>query len=121
MGKNLFKAAKNSYEKFQVRGAIKEIMRNYGLRSISLSNYFKYLNVTPTVSNVHSVKYDIMNGYIKVHQYKNNKNDNRCGEAFETVDMKTYHGVYETIMEILNNEHTIPSKTKRNIWVKVNR
>ena len=35
-----------SYEKYQLRGAIKEIMRNYGLRTISLANYNKWLGNT---------------------------------------------------------------------------
>ena len=109
----------NGLEKFQVRGAIKEIMRNYGLRTISLANYFKYLNTTPEINNVHSVRYDIMNGYIKVHKYRGK--DNKCGDAFETVDMATYNNVYDTILEIINNSHTIPSRVKRNILVKVNR
>lgn len=113
------KKIKNSYEKFQVRGAIKEIMRNYGLRSISLSNYFKYLNITPLVKDVHSVKYDIMNGYIKVHKYR--ENNDKCGDAFETVSIETYKQTYNTILEILDAEHMIPSRVKRNILVKVNR
>ena len=113
---NIFKKAKYGYEKFQVRGAIKEIMRNYGLRTISLKNYHEFINSEKT--NVHSVKYDIMNGYIKVHKYKAN---NQCGEAFDTVDIKTYNSIYNDIIKILENEHTIPSRIKRNILVKVNR
>ena len=113
---NIFKKAKNGYEKFQVRGAIKEIMRNYGLRTISLKNYHEFINSEKT--NVHSVKYDIMNGYIKVYKYKKN---NLCGEAFDTVDINTYNNIYNDIVKILENEHTIPSRIKRNILVKVNR
>lgn len=52
---NIFKTMKQNYEKFQVRGAIKEIMRNYGIRTISIKNYFEYLGITPTIENVHSV------------------------------------------------------------------
>lgn len=118
MSKKLNKSTNCGYEKFQIRGAIKEIMRNYGLRTISLSNYYKYLNISPIIKNVHSVRYDIMNGYIKVHQYDNK---NRCGDAFETVDIKTYNSVYSTIIDILDNEYKIPSRIKRNILVKVNR
>lgn len=112
---------KTNYEKFQVRGAIKEIMRNYGLRTISLANYYKFLNVEPEIKNVHSIKYDIMNGYIKVHKYKENKNDIRSGEPFDTVDINTYHAVYNAIVKILNSESIIPNKIKRNILVKVSR
>ena len=117
---NILKRAKNGYEKFQIRGAIKEIMRNYGLRTISLSNYFNYLNTTPTVG-VHSVKYDIMNGYIKVYKFNDNVNNKKCGEAFDTVDINTYSNVYKTILDILNEENKIPNKIKRNILVKVSR
>lgn len=39
MARKVINRAKNSYEKYQLRGAIKEIMRNYGLRTISLANY----------------------------------------------------------------------------------
>ena len=119
--RKIFNAMKTNYEKFQVRGAIKEIMRNYGLRSISLANYYKFLNVESEVKNVHSIKYDIMNGYIKVHKYKENKNDTRSGDAFDTVDINTYRSTYDAILNILNNEHLIPNKVKRNILVKVSR
>lgn len=47
------KTLKQNYEKFQIRGAIKEIMRNYGVRTISLKNYFDYLGITPTVDGIH--------------------------------------------------------------------
>ena len=117
MANKILNKAKTSYEKFQVRGAIKEIMRNYGLRTISLANYDKYTENT-TCDNIHSVRYDIMNGYIHLHGY--NKNG-KCGEALETVDLSVYKKVYQTILNILDSEHTIPSKVKRNILVKVNR
>lgn len=107
---------KNSFEKYQLRGAIKEIMRNYGLRTISLANYNKYLG-NDTVTGIHSVKYDIMNGYIHLHDYNPN---GKCGSAQENVNIETYNYVYNTILNILKKED-IPSKVKRNILVKVNR
>ena len=116
--KNFIKNMKTGYEKFQVRGAIKEIMRNYGLRTISLANYYRHMNINPSV-DVHSVKYDIMNGYIKLYRYKNN--DIKCGDVYETVDVNIYNDVYNTITTILNSENQIPSKVKRNILVKVSR
>lgn len=109
---------KNDYRKFQIRGAIKEIMRNYGLRTISLKNYKDFLNTELVTDNVHSVKYDIMNGYIKFHKYK--ENNDKCGDAFDTVSIETYQKIYSIILSILDNEQ-IPSKIKRNILVKVNR
>lgn len=107
---------KNSYEKYQLRGAIKEIMRNYGLRTISLANYNRYLG-NDTNNGIHSVKYDIMNGYIHLHDYKEN---GKCGSAQENVDVETYANVYNTVLNILKNED-MPNKVKRNILVKVNR
>ena len=113
----MVKKVKNTYEKFQVRGAIKEIMRNYGLRTISLANYAKFSGEELT-NNIHSVRYDIMNGYIHLHGFNNN---GKCGLPLETVNMETYNDVYKTILNIFDNEENIPSKIKRNILVKVNR
>lgn len=116
MAKKTNTVTKNSYEKYQLRGAIKEIMRNYGLRTISLANYNRYLGNDTNVG-VHSVKYDIMNGYIHLHDYNPN---GKCGTPQENVDLETYADVYSTVLSILKNED-IPSKVKRNILVKVNR
>ena len=113
---------KHNYEKFQVRGAIKEIMRNYGLRSISIKNYFDYTgDVTDVLKDVHSVKYDIMNGYIKVHNFKENDAKRRCGDAKETVSNDTYKAIYNVLDSLVKGEGKIPFKVKRNIMVKVNR
>ena len=113
---------KHNYEKFQVRGAIKEIMRNYGLRSISIKNYFDYTgDVTDVLKDVHSVKYDIMNGYIKVHNFKENDVKRRCGDAKETVSNDTYKAIYNVLDSLVKGEGKIPFKVKRNIMVKVNR
>lgn len=116
MAKKTNTVTKNSYEKYQLRGAIKEIMRNYGLRTISIANYNRYLGNDTNVG-VHSVKYDIMNGYIHLHDYNPN---GKCGTPQENVDLETYADVYSTVLSILKNED-IPSKVKRNILVKVNR
>lgn len=118
---NLVTKMKQNYEKFKHRGAIKEIMKNYGLRTISLKNYFDYLGVNPTIENVHSIKYDIMNGYINVYKYKPNDALRRCGDAFDTVSNTMYKDIHDIIETILNTEHTIPYKKKKNIMVKVNR
>lgn len=113
---------KRNYEKFQIRGAIKEIMRNYGLRTISIKNYVDYTgNVVPQLKDIHSVKYDIMNGYIKVYGYKQNDLKRRCGDAQETVDNSTYKAIYNVLETLIKKEQYIPSKVKRNIMVSVNR
>lgn len=106
-----------SYEKYQLRGAIKEIMKNYGLRTISLANYNKWLGNT-TVEGVHSVRYDIMNGYIHMHEFNSN---GKVGMPYDSVGVDVYQKVYDTILNILKTENEIPSKVKRNILVKVNR
>jgi hypothetical protein len=117
MARKVISKAKTAYEKYPLRGAIKEIMRNYGLRTISLANYNKWSG-TETVAGIHSVKYDIMNGYIHMHDFKEN---GRCGAPYETIDVNVYQDVYNTIQHILKTEDTIPAKVKRNILVKVNR
>ena len=90
----IFKMMKQNYEKFQIRGAIKEIMRNYGIRTISIKNYFDYLGISPTIENIHSVRYDIMNGYIKAYAYKKGDKLLRCGEPIETISLNDYKIIY---------------------------
>ena len=118
---NFMKTLKQNYEKFQIRGAIKEIMRNYGVRTISLKNYSDYLGITPTVDDIHSVRYDIMNGYIVAYGYKENDPKRRCGEPLGTISNDTYKEVYNILENLVSNKHDIPSKQKRNILIKVNR
>lgn len=112
---------KQNCEKFQLRGAIKEIMKNYGLRAISVKNYFDFLGTTPTLENVHSVKYDIMNGYINVYKFKENDAKRRCGEQIDTVSNETYKEIYNILEKLIKNEVKIPYNKKKNIMVKVNR
>ncbi len=118
---NFMKTLKQNYEKFQIRGAIKEIMRNYGVRTISLKNYFDYLGITPTVDNIHSLRYDIMNGYIKAYGYKQGDSLRRCGDPLETISNDDYKEIYNILESLITNKHDIPSKQKRNILIKVNR
>jgi hypothetical protein len=104
-------------KKYMLRGSIKEIMKNYGLRTISLANYRRF-NGDNSSDGIHSIKYDIMNGYIHLHGYGSGK---KCGDALEDVEIDVYSTVYNQILNILENEEFIPSKVKRNILVKVNR
>ena len=112
---------KQNYEKFQIRGAIKEIMRNYGIRTISIKNYFDYLGTTSTLDGIHSVRYDIMNGYIKAYAYKKGDKLLRCGDPIETISLNDYKIIYDILESLVTNRHNIPSKIKRNILIKVNR
>ena len=118
---NFMKTLKQNYEKFQVRGAIKEIMRNYGVRTISLKNYIDYLGNTPTVDGIHSLRYDIMNGYIKAYAYKKGDMRKRCGDPIESISINEYKIIYDILDSLVTNRHNIPSKIKRNILIKVNR
>jgi hypothetical protein len=115
------KNLKQNYVKFQIRGAIKEIMRNYGIRTISFKNYFDYLGITPTINDIHSLRYDIMNGYIKAYGYKKGDSLRRCGEPIESISNDEYKEIYNILENLITNTHKIPSKQKRNIIVKVNR
>lgn len=112
------KVKETNYEKFQVRGAIKEIMRNLGLRAISISNYYKWLGKESMLPYVHSVRYDIMNGYIRIHTFGSN---GKSGPALENVSMPVYSQIYSIVLEILGKETLIPAKVRRNILVKINR
>lgn len=117
----MFNNMMKNYEKFQIRGSIKEIMRNYGIRTISFKNYFDYLGTTPTLNNIHSVRYDIMNGYIKAYSYKKNDKLKRCGDPIETISNNDYKIIYDILDSLVTNRHNIPNKIKRNIIVKINR
>jgi hypothetical protein len=57
----------------------------------------------------------VQDGYVNIFGYKNNK----CGEQINDATADLYQGVYDQVMDIVNNEHNIPSKIKRNILVKV--
>ena len=103
-----------NYEKELYRGTFKQIMKVRGLRTISLANYNEWYG-TKNETGVHSLKLDVQDGYVNIYGYKNN----RCGEQINDATAEMYAGVYKQVMDIVNNEHTIPSKIKRNILVKV--
>ena len=96
-------------------------LRNYGIRTISIKNYFDYLGITSTLKDIHSVRYDIMNGYIKAYAYKKGDKLKRCGDPIETISNNDYKEIYNILENLITNRHNIPSKIKRNIIVKVNR
>lgn len=110
-----------NYQKELYRGTIKQIMKVRGLRTISLANYNSWLKetgvsqISPNVAQVHSLKLDVQDGYVNIFGY----NKNKCGEKIENASAELYEGVYNQVMDIINKEHVIPSKIKRNILVKV--
>lgn len=103
------------FEKEQYRGTIKQLMKVYGFRTISLSNYYKWKGITPdNLSNVATLKYNLQDGYLNMFDHHNNKLDNETAANL-------YKDVYNTITEIFKNSDFIPYKKRRNILVKINR
>ncbi len=100
------------YKKELYRGTIKQIMKVRNLRSISVYNYLNWKGIAP-LSNVHSVKLDIQDGYINLF--------NKQNEKIEDAPENLYAETYKTVMEIFEKENTIPWKIKRNILVKLTR
>ena len=113
----MFKKIKNFYEKRKIKSAIKDFMQEHGLRTISFANYRKWMGESMTCG-VHSVKININDGNVVLCPYKDN---GKCGEAFDYSESRTYKSAYNTIMEIMSKEKSIPSVHKRNILVKVSR
>ena len=100
------------YKKELYRGTIKQFMKVRNLRAISIGNYLNWLNV-PHTTDVHSVKLDIQDGYINLF--------NRKGEKIVDAPESLHAYAYNTVMDIFNNENSIPWKVKRNILVKLGR
>ena len=110
---------KFDFKKEEIRGSIKQLMTFRGLRMINLANYLLWSGKPKKdFEEIHSVKFDIMNGYINV--YSNGKNG-RAGEKIENLNTTMYRKIYNLIVDIFKNEGDIPSKLKRNILVRVNR
>ena len=105
-------------EKEQYRGTIKQLMRVNGLRTINLSNYFYWKNMTNSdfvdISTVSTVKLNIQDGYLNMFDSNNNKIDDEKAASL-------YKNVYKVITYIIDDYDKIPYKIKRNILVKMNR
>lgn len=112
------KKKKTNYNKEQIRGTIKEIMRTRGLRSISINNYNKWLDKKIDEPWLHSIKINMEDGYLYMHGYR--KNDNlRSGSIIDHPTEDMYLLAYSYVKEILENEDKIPSSQRRNILVKM--
>jgi len=108
------------YKKEQARGTLKQIMKVRGLRTISIANYFKWLNENGGhLENplVHSLKLDIQDGYINAYGWAGNK----CGSKIEDLSALEYSKVLNIVNSIITDEPRIPYTVKRNIFVKVAR
>lgn len=106
-------------KKEEYRGSIKQLMTVRGLRMINFANYNAWAgNVPAKLQNIHSVKIDIMNGYVDLYTPGGN---GRAGRRIDDVAAGIYKKVYERVLEIFRSEDMIPSDVRRNILVRVSR
>ena len=120
MAKVVKHASNEDYKKFEVRGVIKEIMRNRGLRSINVANYNRWYHKTKkNVGWLHSIKLNLMDGYLYLYGFNDNPKVKTAGNRLENVTMDMYDYAYDQVKNIITHENTIPSYIKRNILVKM--
>lgn len=106
-------------KKEEIRGSIKHIMIVRDLRMINLSNYNVWVGrVDKKLKNIHSIKIDIMTGFVNLYV---NGNGNKAGKKIDDVSTDVYKKVYNKVLEIFKSENDIPSELKRNILVRVSR
>lgn len=106
-------------KKEELRGSIKQLMSVRGLRMINLSNYNVWVGrVDKKLENIHSIKIDIMTGFVNLYV---NGNGNQAGKKIDDVSTDVYKKVYNKVLEIFKFETDIPSELKRNILVRVSR
>ena len=120
--KNFFmpKNKKENFRKEQIRGTIKRLMKVRGLRSISIANYNKWKGQEEN-QWLHSLKLDIQDGYLYMYGFRKSENDSRAGERLENLSFDQYDEAYTQVINILADEHKMPSNVKRNILVKMGR
>lgn len=104
-----------NFTKEQQRGALKQIMKVRGLRTISLANYLNWKKTDEnSVYPAATIKLNLQDGYLNMFDLQNNKLDNEQAASL-------YDSVFNLVSEIFENEMEIPYKYKRNILVKINR
>ena len=112
------------YQKEQYRGTIKQIMKVRGLRCISFSNYNRWRGLPDGAGGIHSIKYDVQDGYINAFGFDRTYRNGRpvCStEAIQDAPADFYKRAYDLVMEIISNEGKIPYAVKKNILVRVSR
>ena len=114
------KVKKENFHKEQIRGTIKQLMKVRGLRSISITNYNKWKRQEDN-QWLHSLKFDIQDGYLYMYGFRKSENDSRAGERLENLSIDQYDEAYTQVKNILADEDKIPSNIKRNILVKMAR
>jgi hypothetical protein len=110
--------------KEEYRGTLKQIMKVRGLRTISLNNYNNWKGNVSDMDGVHSVKLDIMSGYLNIYGYGTAAKSGKpvCSEtAIDDASAATYKNVYDQVMAILDDEKNIPYRVRKNILVRVAR
>ena len=110
--------------KEECRGIVKQIMKVRGLRTISLENYNNWKGVPRDTNGIHSVKLDIMSGYLNIFGYDfvgKNKKPVCSSVAIEDAPAEVYQYVYGQVKNILADEDYIPYRVKKNILVRVAR
>lgn len=124
---NLFKkmrTKKLDYEKISLRASIKDLMKMRSLRTINIANYnrWKQENGNSVINHwAHSLRLNVLNGYIDVYAPRLSENDKRAGKIIDDVSLSQYQELYGIVTDILDDEKKMPPKVKRNILVKVNR
>lgn len=111
-------------KKEEYRGTLKQIMKVRGLRTISLNNYNNWKGTLSDLDGIHSVKLDIMSGYLNIFGYGTAARSGKpvCSDiAIEDASAATYKGVYDQVMRILSEEKDIPYRVRKNILVRVAR
>ena len=125
MNKTEKKAKKSlDYEKIDLRASLKDTMKMRSLRTINVYNY-RLWRYGKSADNrcpwLHSLKLNLLNGYLDVFSPRKGNHDHRAGTIIEDVTLPQYKEIYAIVKDILNDEDQIPSKLKRNILVKINR
>ena len=118
------KPKKPDYQKEQYRGTIKQIMKVRGLRCISFSNYNRWRGLPDGAGGIHSIKYDVQDGYINAFPFERIYKNGRpvCSQtAIQDASADFYKHAYDLVMEILTNESKSPYAVKKNILVRVAR
>ena len=120
---NMKKNKNMDLQKEQYRGTLKQIMKVSGLRTIILNNYAEWKGETPNADGIHSLKLDVMSGYLNIYGYKTTaSNKLACSPvAIENATADTYRAVYDRVRQILDEKENIPYRVRKNILVRVAR
>ena len=106
------------------RGSIKQLMKVKHLRQINFKNFVEnYAKDEENANllrelNLHSVKYDVMTGYIDLYKQGKGK---QSGEKIVDAHIDLYKIAFLILTDILRVEKEIPYKMRRSILVGIYR